>query len=117
MTDPQPVSGERFASRRSAIYSSKGIVATTQPLASMAGLRILMQGGNAFDAAVAASAAMNVTEPMTNGIGGDMFALNYLADTGKVTALNGSGRAPRLATQKYYAAHGHSRCRSSASTR
>ena len=108
MTNPQPISGERFASRRSSIYSSKGIVATTQPLASMAGLRILMQGGNAFDAAVAASAAMNVTEPMTNGIGGDMFALNYLAESAKVTALNGSGRAPLAATRKYYSDHGHS---------
>src|SRR5260221_4811334 len=98
MSNPQLVCGGPFASPRSSIYSSKGIVATTQPLASMAGLRILMQGGNAFDAAVAASAALNVTEPMTNGIGGDMFALSYLADSGKVTALNGSGSAPLAGT-------------------
>jgi gamma-glutamyltranspeptidase/glutathione hydrolase len=107
MPDKSPISGERFASRRSLLYSRNGIVSTTQPLASMAGVRILMQGGNAFDAAVAASAAMNVTEPMTNGIGGDMFSLNYLADSRKVTALNGCGRAPHKATLKYYEAHGH----------
>ncbi|MEP7200891.1 MAG: gamma-glutamyltransferase family protein, partial [Chloroflexota bacterium] len=107
MSNPQPISGERFASRRSMIVSKNGIVATTQPLASLAGVRILMQGGNAFDAAVAASAAMNVTEPMTNGIGGDMFALNYIAETQKVTALNGSGRAPHKATLKYFQDHGH----------
>ncbi|MBI5877370.1 MAG: gamma-glutamyltransferase [Chloroflexi bacterium] len=102
-----PLSGERFPSRRSIVMSRNGIVSTTQPLASMAGLRILMQGGNAFDAAVAASAAMNVTEPMTNGIGGDMFSLNYVAETRKVTALNGSGRAPQKATAKWYRDHGH----------
>jgi gamma-glutamyltranspeptidase/glutathione hydrolase len=107
MNSPLAVSGERFPSRRSTVVSSKGIVSTTQSLASMAGLRILMQGGNAFDAAVAASAAMNVTEPMTNGIGGDMFSLNYLAQTGKVTALNGSGRAPMKATLKAYQDRGH----------
>jgi gamma-glutamyltranspeptidase/glutathione hydrolase len=96
------LSGERFPSRRSVIASKNGIVATSQPLASMAGLRILMQGGNAFDAAVAASAAMNVTEPMSNGIGGDMFALNYIAQTKQVTALNGSGRAPLKTSLKWF---------------
>ncbi len=54
-----------------------------------------MDGGNAFDAAVATSAAINVVEPMTNGVGGDLFAINYIAATREVTALNGSGRAPR----------------------
>src|SRR5712692_9814452 len=107
MSSAPVVSGDRFPSRRSMVVSSKGIVATTQSLASAAGMRILMQGGNAFDAAVAASAAMNVTEPMTNGIGGDMFALNYVAETKKVTALNGSGRAPHKATLKYFQDHGH----------
>ena len=52
----------------------------------MAGVRILMQGGNAFDAAVATIAAINVVEPMTNGIGGDMFSINYIADSAKVTS-------------------------------
>ena len=81
----------------------------------MAGVRILMQGGNAFDAAVAASAAMNVTEPMTNGIGGDMFSLNYLADSGKVTALNGSGGAPLRRQQRIVRLKAIPRCRSSGS--
>src|SRR5512141_1406525 len=87
-----------FASRRSAVYSRNGIVATSQPLASTAGLEILAKGGNAADAAVAAGAALNVTEPTSTGIGGDMFALFYSSDTKRITALNGSGRAPAKLT-------------------
>jgi gamma-glutamyltranspeptidase len=87
-----------FASRRSTVYSRNGIVATSQPLATAAGLDILARGGNAADAAVAAGAALNVTEPSSTGIGGDMFALFYSADTKRVTALNGSGRAPAALT-------------------
>ena len=87
-----------FSSRRSPIYGRGGIVATSQPLATAAGLEILAKGGNASDAAVAAGAALNVTEPTSTGIGGDMFALYYSADTRRVTALNGSGRAPAALT-------------------
>jgi len=87
-----------FNSRRSSIYSRNGIVATSQPLATAAGLEILAKGGNAADAAVAAGAALNVTEPSSTGIGGDMFALYYSTDTKQVTALNGSGRAPAALT-------------------
>jgi gamma-glutamyltranspeptidase / glutathione hydrolase len=87
-----------FNSRRSPVYSRNGIVATSQPLASAAGLEILAKGGTAADAAVAAGAALNVTEPTSTGIGGDMFALYYSAGTGQVTALNGSGRAPAALT-------------------
>ncbi|HSK88192.1 MAG TPA: gamma-glutamyltransferase, partial [Anaerolineales bacterium] len=87
-----------FHSRRSPVYSCKGIVATSQPLATAAGIEILAKGGNAADAAVAASAALNVTEPTSTGIGGDMFALFYSAETKQVTALNGSGRAPAALT-------------------
>jgi gamma-glutamyltranspeptidase/glutathione hydrolase len=83
-----------FRSRRSPVYSRNGIVATSQPLATAAGVEILAKGGNAADAAVAAGAALNVTEPSSTGIGGDMFALYYSAETKRVTALNGSGRAP-----------------------
>src|SRR5512134_1787484 len=87
-----------FLSRRSPVYSRNGIVASSQPLATAAGLEILAKGGNAADAAVAAGAALNVTEPTSTGIGGDMFALLYSADTKRVTALNGSGRAPAALT-------------------
>ena len=74
------------------------MVATSQPLAVAAGLEILSGGGNAADAAVAAAAALNVTEPTSTGLGGDCFALFYQAGSGAVFALNGSGRAPKELT-------------------
>jgi gamma-glutamyltranspeptidase/glutathione hydrolase len=88
----------KFASRRSPIYGTGGMVATSQPLAVAAGLEILSQGGNAADAAVATAAALNVTEPTSTGLGGDCFALYYQVSTGRITALNGSGRAPASLT-------------------
>lgn len=83
-----------FTSRRSPIYGLGGMVATSQPLAVEAGLKILSLGGNAADAAVATAAALNVTEPTSTGLGGDCFALYYEASNGQITAVNGSGRAP-----------------------
>ncbi|KAL2829033.1 nucleophile aminohydrolase [Aspergillus cavernicola] len=83
-----------FASRRSTVHSTKGIVTCTQPLAAAAGQKILNEGGNAADAAVAVAAALNVTEPSSTGIGGDMFCLFYDAKTKKIHSLNGSGRYP-----------------------
>ncbi len=83
-----------YNSYRSATMGTKGMVATSQPLAVAAGLDILRQGGNAADAAVATAAALAVTEPCSTGIGGDCFALYYDAQTQQVSALNGSGRAP-----------------------
>lgn len=89
-----PDSFARFPSRRSTVHSTKGIVACTQPLAAAAGQRILSQGGNAADAAVAVAAALNMTEPTSTGIGGDLFCLFYDAKTRQVKSLNGSGRSP-----------------------
>lgn len=82
------------------------MVATSQPLAAQAGIEILAMGGTAADAAVAAAAALNVTEPTSTGIGGDCFALYYVATTRKVTALNGSGRAPAGLTLERLASQG-----------
>ncbi|KAK4114472.1 gamma-glutamyltranspeptidase [Canariomyces notabilis] len=83
----------KWPSRRSVVHSTKGIVACTQPLAAKCGIDILNAGGNAADAAVAVAAGLNITEPCSTGIGGDMFCLYYDAKTGSVSALNGSGRA------------------------
>ncbi len=69
------------------------MVACTQPLAAQAGQRILRAGGNAADAAVAIAAALNMTEPASTGIGGDMFCLFYNAKTKEVRSINGSGRS------------------------
>jgi gamma-glutamyltranspeptidase/glutathione hydrolase len=87
-----------FLSRRSSVSGKAGMVASSQPLATAAGLEILARGGNAADAAVATAAALNVTEPTSTGLGGDMFALYYAAQAGQVSALNGSGRAPAALT-------------------
>jgi len=80
---------------RSVVYSREGIVATSQTLASTAGADILRQGGSAVDAAIAANAALSVTEPMMNGIGGDLFAIIYDAKDKKLYGLNSSGWAPQ----------------------
>src|SRR5437773_4496900 len=78
---------------RSTVYAPHGMIATSQPLATAAGLAVLERGGNAIDAAVTAAAVLNVTEPMMTGVGGDMFALVWIAKEHKLVALNASGRA------------------------
>lgn len=83
-----------FPSRRSQVLTTRGVAASAQPLASAAAVEVLNKGGNAADAAVAAAAALNVTEPCSTGIGGDAFCLYYDAGTKSVRAFNGSGRAP-----------------------
>src|SRR5688572_19448012 len=85
---------------RSTVYAPNAAVATSQPLASAAGLEVLRQGGNAIDAAVAAAAVLSVTEPHMTGIGGDMFAMVWLAKEQKLVALNASGRAGSLMTRE-----------------
>src|SRR5262245_61482652 len=91
---------------RSAVLAAGGMEATSQPLAAQAGLRILQQGGNAIDAALATAAMLNVVEPMSTGIGGDMFALVYVAKTGKLAGLNGSGRSGYAASIEFFAKQG-----------
>jgi gamma-glutamyltranspeptidase / glutathione hydrolase len=86
-----------FTSRRSTVYAPSGIVATSQPLASEAGVAVLRDGGNAFDAAVATAAVLNVVEPTSTGLGGDLFALYRTAD-GDVGAFRSCGGAPAEAT-------------------
>ena len=82
-----------FQSRRSSVTARRGVVATSQPLAAQVGLRVLMDGGHAVDAAVATSAALGVVEPHMTGVGGDLFALVWDASKRQVSALNASGRA------------------------
>ncbi len=91
---------------RSTVYAPSAVVATSQPLASAAGLEILRRGGNAIDAAVAAAAVLSVTEPHMTGIGGDMFAIVWLAKEQKLVALNASGRAGSLMTRATLQARG-----------
>src|SRR5947209_3275620 len=83
---------------RSMVTTKFGIVATSQTLASAAGAHILEAGGNAIDAAIAANAVLGVVEPMSDGIGGDLFAIVWEARTGKLFGLNASGRSPYRAS-------------------
>jgi gamma-glutamyltranspeptidase/glutathione hydrolase len=81
-----------------------GMIAAAQPLACQAGMRMLLEGGNAIDAAIATAAVLGVTEPFQTGLGGDAFALIYHAATGVVHALNASGPAPMAANLQDYRA-------------
>ena len=83
---------------RSTVMAQRGMIATSQPLASAAGLQILMDGGNAVDAAVTAAATLSVVEPTMTGMGGDLFAILHNGQTKKIDALNASGRAPHSAS-------------------
>jgi len=98
----QGVRGDRsegwLQQTRSEVMGRNGMVSTVQPLAAQAGLRILQQGGNAIDAAVAAAAALNVTYPGNTGVGGDLFAIVYVAKEKKIYQLNASGITPRALT-------------------
>src|SRR5271170_5222359 len=86
---------------RSVVSTDYGIVATSYVQASQAGARILEQGGSAIDAGIAANAVLGVAEPMTNGMGGDLFAIYWDAKTGKLYGLNASGWAPKALTLEH----------------
>jgi gamma-glutamyltranspeptidase/glutathione hydrolase len=97
---------DRIPSRRPLVLGRRGAVATSHPLATLAGLDALRAGGTAADACVAAAAMLNVVEPMSTGIGGDAFALYWSAGQRKLSSLNGSGRAPSGATLASYRERG-----------
>ena len=80
----------------------RGMIASVNPLASAAGLRVLREGGNAMDAAIAAGAVLTVVEPWSGQLGGDAFLLVASADRGTVTAINGSGASPHQCTIDRY---------------
>ncbi|PYV47365.1 MAG: gamma-glutamyltransferase [Acidobacteria bacterium] len=102
---PAAVSQDRHTAR-SMVISRYGIVATTHVQASQAGAEILRKGGSAVDAAIAANAVLGVTEPMMNGIGGDLFAIYWDAKSGKLYGLNSSGWAPLGLTLEHMKAKG-----------
>lgn len=91
---------------RSMVISDRGIVATSHYLASQTGAQVLARGGSAMDAAIAANAVLGVTEPMMNGMGGDLFLIYWEAKSGKLYGLNSSGWAPRELSIDFLTRHG-----------
>ncbi len=98
---PSPLLAQDRSYGRSMVINDGGIVATSHTLASQAGAQILARGGSAIDAAIAANAVLGVTEPMMNGVGGDLFLIYWDAKTGKLYGLNSSGWAPRGLSIEY----------------
>jgi gamma-glutamyltranspeptidase len=107
MQSSPSVSWPRRPLTRPMALGMRGVVATGHALASQAGLRVLEEGGNAIDAALAAGAVLTVVLPEANTIGGDLFALVHVGATGEVVAVNASGPAPRAATAAWFRAQGH----------
>ncbi len=95
------VTGHEFTTR-SEIIAQNGMAATSHPLATQVAIDILKKGGNAFDAAIAANAVLGVMEPTGCGIGGDLFAILWSAEKGKLYGLNASGRSPRSLRLEYF---------------
>jgi len=94
------------ASQRSVVMGTHGMAASSQYLAALTGYKVLARGGNAVDAAVAMVSMLSVVEPFSAGLGGDTFALFYLARENRLVGMNGSGRAPYGATIDWYRNHG-----------
>lgn len=100
------ITGQPFATR-SEVIARNGMVATSHPLATQIGLDVLKKGGTAVDAAIAANAALGLMEPVSNGIGGDLFAIVWDAKTKKLHGYNGSGRSPKGLTLQWFKDHGY----------
>ena len=98
---------------RSTVYAPNGMVATSQPMASSVALRILQNGGNAFDAAIGASSVLSLVEPHMTGLGGDLFALFWSAEEGRLVGLDATGRAGAKMTPERIRADGFDRVPSS----
>jgi gamma-glutamyltranspeptidase / glutathione hydrolase len=101
-----PIHSQERTQARSMVISKHGIAATSQTLASQAAAQVLERGGTAMDAAIAANAVLGVVEPMSCGIGGDLFVIYWDAKTGKLTGLNASGWAPRGLTIEFLKSEG-----------
>jgi len=99
------ITGKPFATR-SEVLGTHGMVATSVPLATQVGLDVLKKGGTAIDAAIAANATLGLLEPVSNGMGGDLFAIVWDAKTKKLYGYNGSGRSPKSLTLQYFVDHG-----------
>ena len=103
MQSPHGVGYEAY---RPSVMGRNGMVSSAHPLASQAGIQVLMAGGNAIDAAVATAAALGVVEPQSSGVGGDGYLLIYRADDGSVSGVNATGAAPLAATRELYLERG-----------
>jgi gamma-glutamyltranspeptidase/glutathione hydrolase len=100
------ITGETFATR-SEVIAQHGMACTSQPLCTQVALDILKKGGNAIDAAIAANACLGLMEPTGNGIGGDLFAIVWDAETAQLYGLNASGRSPQSLTLAYFKENGY----------
>lgn len=100
------ITGQQFATR-SEVIAAHGMDATSQPLATQVGLDILKRGGTAIDAAIAANAMLGLVEPVSNGVGGDLFAIVWDAKTKKLYGYNGCGRSPKSLTLKWFTDNGY----------
>lgn len=100
------VTGQAFATR-SEVIARHGMAATSQPLVTQIALDVLKAGGNAVDAAIAANAAQGLMEPVGNGIGGDLFAIVWDAESQALYGLNASGRSPRSLSLQWFADQGY----------